>query len=120
MRKFMLLLLMLPMLACRISVAPLLQVESVSTQVYVNTNRDTRDIRSFPRPAPPNLSTVTASRSLNIRSRPGENERVIGYFYHGDVVTMTGTCQKGWAEIRNKNGLGWVNADYLSDNICRE
>lgn len=71
-------------------------------------------------PAATSQVSVTATRSLNVRVRPGERERVIGYLYSGDPVTLIGKCQNGWAQIKFKNQAAWVNARYLSDNRCKE
>lgn len=61
---------------------------------------------------------VTAYQSLHVRTaRMGTR---IAYLYHGDIVTLTGTCDQGWAEIQWKGATAWVNADYLSPNKCSE
>jgi uncharacterized protein YgiM (DUF1202 family) len=62
---------------------------------------------------------VTAARSLNVRQTPGTQARVIGALYTDDPVQMTGKCKTGWAEIVWKTGRAWVNAGYLSDNLCK-
>lgn len=67
---------------------------------------------------PTESATVTAYQSLHVRTaRMGTR---IDYLYHGDIVTLTGTCDHGWAEIQWKGGTAWVNADYLSPNKCSE
>src|ERR1043165_9593468 len=69
------------------------------------------------------LAKVTVSQSLNVRQSPGKTARVIGYLYRGNQVVMTGKCSrdpKGWAEIKWKNGTAWINARFLSDNLCKE
>lgn len=63
---------------------------------------------------------VTAARSLNVRERAGVGNRVIDVLSVGNSVKLTGACLNGWAEIRWKNKTAWVNADYLSDNFCKE
>jgi uncharacterized protein YgiM (DUF1202 family) len=63
---------------------------------------------------------VTAFQSLNIRVRPGEREAVAGYLYNGNIVTLTGRCSEGWAQIEWQGRTAWVNAKYLSDNKCKE
>jgi uncharacterized protein YgiM (DUF1202 family) len=64
---------------------------------------------------------VTAYQSLHVRVRPGEHSPLAkpGYLYHADPVTLTGTCQTGWAEIAWHGGTAWVNASFLSDNKCQ-
>ena len=61
---------------------------------------------------------VTAIEALCVRNEPMGLR--IGYLYHADAVTLTGKCQTGWAQIIWKSGRAWVNADYLSDNMCKE
>lgn len=70
-------------------------------------------------PTATRLAFVTATRSLNVRFHPGEQERVIGYLYNADAVTLTGSCRAGWAQIRWRQGVAWVNAKFLSDNDCQ-
>ena len=63
---------------------------------------------------------VTAFRSLNVRVERGHDKPIVGYRWHGDLVVMTGVCDRGWAEIVWESGTAWVNADYLSKNKCSE
>lgn len=64
---------------------------------------------------------VTAIRALNVRVRPSEQSPAYREgLYHGSTVTLTGKCSEGWAQIEWLNGTAWVNADYLSDNKCKE
>jgi uncharacterized protein YgiM (DUF1202 family) len=63
---------------------------------------------------------VTAYEALHVRQHPTTAAAVVGYLYNSDPVTLTGTCQTGWAQIRWQDGTAWVNAKYLSDNICEE
>jgi uncharacterized protein YgiM (DUF1202 family) len=65
------------------------------------------------------VAVVTAAESLHVRTLPGEKETVIDYLYHGETVTLTGTCRAGWAEIELEYTTAWVNAKYLSGNSCR-
>jgi uncharacterized protein YgiM (DUF1202 family) len=64
---------------------------------------------------------VTAIEALHVRVRPGEQSPLAkpGYLYHGQTVTIL-DCRDGWAQIRWESGRAWVNADYLSDNMCKE
>lgn len=62
---------------------------------------------------------VTALEALHVRVRPGEQNAVLGYLYHDDLVTLTGNCQTGWAQITWKDRPAWVNASYLSKNKCQ-
>ena len=66
----------------------------------------------------PETARVTAM-SLHVRVRPGERERVIGYLYNADAVTLTGKCRTGWAQIEWQDATAWVKAKYLSENKCQ-
>jgi hypothetical protein len=68
----------------------------------------------------PTTATVTAT-SLHVRAAPLGLR--IGYLYAGNVVTLTGVCSEdpaGWAEIEWRGGEAWVNADYISGDVCEE
>ena len=65
-------------------------------------------------------AVVTATRSLNVRERAGNDQRVIGVLFSGETVDLTGECDHGWAQISWKDDIAWVNARYLSDNKCKE
>jgi uncharacterized protein YgiM (DUF1202 family) len=60
---------------------------------------------------------VTADEALHVRKEPLGT--VLGYVYHGDTVTIL-ACRDGWAQIEWQGGTAWVNADWLSDNTCKE
>ena len=68
----------------------------------------------------PARASVTALQSLNVRQRAGEYQKVIGALYAGDLVTLTGDCSDGWAEIIWSDSVAWVNSDYLSENRCKK
>lgn len=70
-------------------------------------------------PAP--ITAHVIAYSLNVRQTPDEYGLVLGYLYHGNQVELTEKCtDDGWAEIIWNGGTAWVNADYLSDNLCKE
>lgn len=72
-------------------------------------------------PVPLRQATVTAVRSVNIRSGASEHFDDIGDLWHDQVVEVTG-CLGAWAKIRKVSGSeiveGFVRAKYLG-NICR-
>jgi uncharacterized protein YgiM (DUF1202 family) len=67
----------------------------------------------------PEIVTVSATHALHVRVRPGEQNAVIGYLYHTDVVQLSGKCQTGWAQIIWQDGTAWVNSKFLSTNSCQ-
>ena len=105
---FVFILLVMTMLACGLSV-PVTSPTATKTPAKLVMTINT-----------PVVVSVTALRSLNVRSRPGHDKPVLGYFYNGNPVVMTGDCSRGWAEIVWMDGAAWVNARYLSSNKCRE
>lgn len=78
------------------------------------------NLRTFaPRQHP--SAEVTAMKALNVRQHPGENEIILTTLLSGSVVEVTGACtETGWVKISFDNAFGWVNADYLSGDICDE
>ena len=52
--------------------------------------------------------------SLNVRSGPGTNYRVVDVLYQGETVDVEG-CQSGWCRINHSGPDGWVSARYLTD-----
>lgn len=82
-------------------------------------------VENFPKPlaapVPLHQATVTAVRSVNIRSGASEHFNDIGDLWHGEVVEVTG-CFGLWAKIRKVHGSevveGFVRAKYLGD-ICK-
>jgi uncharacterized protein YgiM (DUF1202 family) len=65
------------------------------------------------------VAVVIAAESLHVRVRPGEQNAVIGYLYHADVIQLSGKCQAGWAQIIWQERTAWASARYLSKNICQ-
>lgn len=71
---------------------------------YVNLDNDSNDTSTS------DIRTVTAD-CLNVRSEAGTGNRVVGYLYHGEKVTILETKQVGnttWGKIAN----GWISLDY--------
>ena len=63
------------------------------------------------------VGLVTASPSLNVRSGPGTNYRLIGSLYTGDQVAVLDSSS-GWYQVRFVQGAsavtGWVSASYVT------
>jgi hypothetical protein len=66
------------------------------------------------------VAVVEASQSLHVRVLPGEHERVLGYLFNSDAVTLTGLCRDGWAQIVWKSSRAFVKASFLSENRCQD
>lgn len=60
------------------------------------------------------LGKVTAT-SLNLRSGPGINHKIIGGFDRDDLVTiLQEDSEKGWYYVQSEDGQkGWVSANYI-------
>jgi len=63
-------------------------------------------------------AAVSALRALNVRAGNGVTFGVAGYLWAGEVVEVIGECVNGWTRIRAGDLRGWVNADYLTGEIC--
>ena len=68
----------------------------------------------------PALAKVIAFEALHVRSAPGYQAEIVGYLFLDEDVKLTGKCRDGWAEIRWKQDVAWVNSKFLSDNPCEE
>jgi len=71
--------------------------------------------------ATPTPARVIAIEALNVRESPGEESPTVGYYKNGDLVSLTGKCDSGWAEIRffwYGGDTAWVNADFISGRNC--
>jgi uncharacterized protein YgiM (DUF1202 family) len=69
----------------------------------------------------PTPARVIAIEALNVRKSPSEDSPTVGYYKNGDLVTLTGRCDSGWAEIRfvwDGGETAWVNADFISAKNC--
>ena len=108
--RFGLVILVLAILSCRVSVG-----ENPASVAIATTEESPTLISNTPARA-----SVTAVQSLNVRQRAGEDQKVIGALYAGDDVILTGECSDGWAEIIWAESVAWVNADFISDNLCKE
>ncbi len=52
--------------------------------------------------------------SLNVRSGPSTNYRVVDVLYEGENVDVE-RCQSGWCQINHSGPDGWVSASYLTN-----
>lgn len=120
-RRFLLVLFVMTTLSCSVWVGDKKIVGSVTATSQVATSTNLVAVKTTPLPTgtrTPVPAIVTAMRSLNVRQRAGDDQRVVGYLYSGEDVTLTGQCNSGWAEISWQDGTAWVNAMYLSMNKC--
>jgi hypothetical protein len=65
-------------------------------------------------PLPPTL-TITGGQTINIRSGPGTENRVLAKFNSGDIATADGRTEAGdWVRIQLADGsTGWVSTDLV-------
>jgi hypothetical protein len=106
------LVLVLSVLACALPSGTTVPTTPASTVVKAATTVP-------PKPKTPDntLTTVqVTATTLHVRTEPMGLR--IGYLYYANTVTLTGSCRSGWAQIRWQDGTAWVNARFLSDNIC--
>lgn len=60
-----------------------------------------------------NAASAAASVSLNVRTNPGTQHRVVDTLYPGERVTVT-ECYSNWCYIQHRGPDGWVSANYLT------
>ncbi len=58
-------------------------------------------------------ASATSKTSLNVRSGPGTNYRVVDSLYRGERVEVGECVSNGWCYITHKGPDGWVSAKYL-------
>jgi len=65
------------------------------------------------------LIVTTSSTSLNVRSAPTTNSRIIGKAYKGSALRTTGQRENGWTKVKLNNGrVGFVSLDYVFYGEC--
>ena len=58
--------------------------------------------------------TKVATETLNVRSGPGADHRVVGKLREGSRLTLTGKQRSGYAQTRFKGKARWVSVTYLA------
>jgi uncharacterized protein YgiM (DUF1202 family) len=98
------------------SVVPNLNLDSVINPAKNAIAEVTPAIPAIPAipAAPAKPSTVTVANSLNIRSAPTANGKVVKTLKKGDAVIITGNAYKGWTPVKHGSSEGWVSSDLLT------
>jgi uncharacterized protein YgiM (DUF1202 family) len=121
--KYLVLMLSLAALACVAPVTGRLAMQTLAPSPVPTATRYITATRLPTVTATRLVAVVIAAESLHVRVRPGEQQAVIGYLYHADTVTLTGSCRSGWAQIiwhaASGSGTAWVNARFLSGEVCQ-
>ena len=55
----------------------------------------------------------TTADVLNVRSQPSTSSKILGQYYYGSTVDITGTCDV-WYQIRYNAGYAYVHSDYVA------
>ena len=58
--------------------------------------------------------TKVATETLNVRSGPGSDYRIVGKLVEGSRLTLTGKQRAGFAQTRFKGHTRWVSVTYLA------
>ncbi|MBC6315422.1 N-acetylmuramoyl-L-alanine amidase [Listeria grandensis] len=58
------------------------------------------------------LATVTSDGSLNVRSKPSTNAKILGSLKGGDQITVT-SQSNGWTQIQYQGQTAWINSSYI-------
>lgn len=106
-------------LACEIPAIITPTPESVPTPIHINTPVPQATVRT---------ATVTASEAVHVRAEADPGADVLGYLYHGQVVSVFLPCVVSWdmgvwvwtvAVLPDGEKLeGYVNVRFLSDGVC--
>jgi hypothetical protein len=112
----------LAIFALAIGCAPILPMQKAKLPTQTQTPTVALAIsRRALEPTPTSVTVQVIADSLHVRTEPMGLR--IGYLYHADTVTLTGSCRSGWAQIvwhaASGSGTAWVNARFLSKNICQ-
>ena len=112
------LLLTLASLACGLTTVPLPATMPKPALAPVPYEPDTFDsLRTAPKAR---SVTVTAIEAVHVRALPDPKSASLAILLHGEPVTVTGECQGTWAAVEWNGGVGWVNAEYISGDVCEQ
>ena len=105
MKNMLLILLLLPSLACYISnttqtaIAPTEAIQPAPV-VYIPLPTNTRQ-----------PTCIITAQKLNMRSNPDSS--VIAWLYQGDLVTVLGETRGKWIRVRAADNVtGWIHSNY--------
>lgn len=89
---------------------------SVETATAVPSDQPTPTPTPTPAPTPTagaeRAAVVNCSGSLNVRSAPSTGASKVGMLKRGDKITVLAE-ENGWAKIKYKDGVAYVNAAYI-------
>lgn len=68
----------------------------------------------------PSASAAEATTSVNVRSGPGTQYRVVGTLHRGENVNVRRCQSNGWCQVARRAGDGWVSARFLVSNGFRD
>ena len=106
-------------ISCRLEIDQGTPIPATETASPTITEREPLHLPIPPTPVPVRVS-VTAKRSLYVRSWGYFGSNIVGVLYYGEVVTIKSKCSRnGWVKIEKEKISGWVNSYYL-DGGCNE
>ena len=115
MKKILLLLLILPALACSGSIlkptATMSAIVSLTEQILLSP---TPTIKPGPeKTETPDICTVTAAESLHLRDAPNIEGTVITWLTPGDELTLLPDPPSGdWVKVQFGKFTGWIHSNY--------
>lgn len=77
-------------------------------------------VYEIPEPTNPprKCATVTATRSLHLRSDPDEKSEVLEYLYNGDQLRLIGRVGEWWKVTTSQGQTGYANSQYMEQSPC--
>ena len=62
---------------------------------------------------PATVSATVTANTLNLRTEPNSNARVVKSLQRGDKLTVTGETQNGWTPVEHEGDNGYVSAEFI-------
>lgn len=113
-KKIIILLLVLPLLACTLTNA-----SSIANPSKPALDDSTPQTIKRPQvtKADSITCTVTAFQTLNVREIPSMQSAVIAVLQHGEIVTvLADDVENVWWKIQTQNVAGWIHSNYCERN----
>ncbi|MBX3036757.1 MAG: SH3 domain-containing protein [Anaerolineales bacterium] len=110
MKKIIILLLVLPFLACTLTNTSKPALDDATLQTLKRPQVFKTDEVAI-------TCTVTAFQTLNVREAPTMQSAVIAVLKHGEIVNiLPDDIEKVWLKIQTQNVTGWIHSNYCERN----
>lgn len=110
MKKIIILLLVIPFLACTLTSPSNPALDDATLQTLKRPQVFKADEVVI-------TCTVTALETLNVRQSPTTQSAVIAVLKHGEIVNiLPDDGEKVWLKIQTQNVTGWIHSNYCERN----